>query len=522
MRIQTRLFVGTAMLVLALMGVQWWLHQRQLNSIEQELATVATTVGKRLLEAEPWVMMQHLRFPEECKGEPQVWMEEIIAKERMDGVHEGAEQAEETGVAEMEVFVLATGEGAVPPKVQVIAEEAEITQVKGEPQVKFEWSMETTEAEQSEGSDDEDRPNQHRLIRLSEVQGGSTRHVRRVHLKVIDGDEPLERYLVATGEADFREKIPLPVSETVQTFTTNLRHGLGLSAALLVAGLVASGVLSNRLARPLQQLADRSDALGRGDLGVQVPVTASGEVGELQRAFNRMSQRLAELEREKEGWRQREHLAQLGDLARGLAHTLRNPLNTLGLTVEEMAEGEQGSARLVGMARAQIRRIDRWLRSFLAIGAGDAAELEQVDLAALVESVVLEAVQQGAAVHLGSGDEQVLVHGIPNALRAAVVNLLENAVQASPKGERVEVSVSRTADRVEVCIRDHGPGLPEEVRQRLFSPHVTTKVGGSGMGLFLARQLVVNMHHGELALTDAPGGGTRAVVRLPLLAAEET
>ena len=71
-------------------------------------------------------------------------------------------------------------------------------------------------------------------------------------------------------------------------------------------------------------------------------------------------------------------------------------------------------------------------------------------------------------------------------------------------------------DQAVVSVIDRGPGLPDEVRQRLYSPHVTTKVGGSGMGLFLARQLVVGMHGGELEIDDGEVGGTVAVVRLPL------
>ena len=105
---------------------------------------------------------------------------------------------------------------------------------------------------------------------------------------------------------------------------------------------------------------------------------------------------------------------------------------------------------------------------------------------------------------------------VETAIRAALANLLENAVAASPEGEKVYVSLEQEGDDAVVRIVDRGSGLPNEVRKRLFSPHVTTKPGGSGMGLFLARQLVVGMHGGVLELADAEGGGTVAVVRLPL------
>jgi signal transduction histidine kinase len=261
--------------------------------------------------------------------------------------------------------------------------------------------------------------------------------------------------------------------------------------------------------------------VGRGELGVQVPVTAAGEVGELQRSFNAMSARLAELEIERDRWREREHLAQLGDLSRGLAHTLRNPLNTLGLAVDELASGGGDRDGLVVTARTQIRRIDQWLRSFLALGAEDAAEPTSEDFGDLTRAVVFEAVQQGRPVQIDHVDDEVPVTVVATAVRAALVNLLENASDVTPLEEPVEVEVRREGDLGVVSIRDRGPGLPEDVRRRLFEPHVTTKVGGSGMGLFLARQLVVGMHGGTLEVNDHPDGGTIAVVKLPISIRDE-
>jgi signal transduction histidine kinase len=285
---------------------------------------------------------------------------------------------------------------------------------------------------------------------------------------------------------------------------------------LLVVGLVGSAVLSRRLTRPLRELADGAEALGHGDLGVQVPVSAVGEVGDLQRSFNRMSERLAELEAERDQWQRREHLAQLGDLSRGLAHTLRNPLHTLGLAVEELAEGEGDRTDLVATSRTQIRRIDRWLRSFLALGAGESAAPEVVDLDELVRGVVLESVQQGSVVEVESDGGVFRAQVVPGAVRAALANLVENATEVSPAGEAVVVGLERAGDEAVIRVVDRGPGLPEEVKQRLFAPHVTTKVGGSGMGLFLARQLIEGMHGGRLEIADGDGGGTVAAVRLPL------
>jgi signal transduction histidine kinase len=142
------------------------------------------------------------------------------------------------------------------------------------------------------------------------------------------------------------------------------------------------------------------------------------------------------------------------------------------------------------------------------------------DLGVLVRAIALESVQQGAEVRIEGGEDNLRVLVVPGAVRAALANLIENATEVSPDGEPVEVIVTVEDGDAVVSIVDGGPGLPDAVRERLFSPHVTTKVGGSGMGLFLARQLVVGMHGGRLEIVDGTDGGTVATVRLPLVGEE--
>jgi len=362
----------------------------------------------------------------------------------------------------------------------------------------------------------EDAEIDEQLLHVEKVDTHSGR-VRRLVVQVEAGEERHDRFLVVSEDDEAIHRIPIPVSPTVRRVHETMGEGAVMGGMLLIVGLFASAVLSRRLTRPLRSLAEGTEALGRGDLGIQVPVSASGEVGDLQRAFNRMSARLAELEAEREMWQEREHLAQLGDLSRGLAHTLRNPLHTLGLAVEELASGGEERQDLVTTSRAQIRRIDRWLRSFLALGAEEVAEPEVTDLGGLVRAVALESVQQGAEVRVEGGEGELRVRVVPGAMRAALANLIENATEVSPEGEQVQVTIAVDGLETVVRIVDGGPGLPEAVRERLFSPHVTTKVGGSGMGLFLARQLVVGMHGGSLEIVDGADGGTVATMRLPLL-----
>ena len=498
MRIQTRLFLGTAALVLALMGLQWWIYSRQLRSIEGDLGRVATTVGREILSGDLNVFFDEI----DSDAEAHTGLAWVTA--------EGIPATDEETKGRLEAPVVLVSEGEKVEVKHFVKQRIVADGEASEPGVVVEENCEVTvgpEAGEETGDGHE---------RRVEAFLGDPVRIKRLTVAVegeaVDG----EKFLVVSEHDRHLRKISIPVSPTVERVQATMKRSAAVGGMLLVVGLVASAVLSRRLTRPLRELADGAEALGHGDLGVQVPVSAVGEVGDLQRSFNRMSERLAELEAERDQWQRREHLAQLGDLSRGLAHTLRNPLHTLGLAVEELAEGDGDRKDLVATSRTQIRRIDRWLRSFLALGAGESAAPEVVDLDDLVRGVALESVQQGSVVEVESDGTGILAQVVPGAVRAALANLVENATEVSPAGEAVVVVLERAGGEAVIRVVDRGPGLPEEVRQRLFAPHVTTKVGGSGMGLFLARQLIEGMHGGRLEIADGNVGGTVAAVRLPL------
>lgn len=510
MRIQTRLFLGTATLVLALMALQWWLYARQLHTIEEDLARVATSVGKELLSGDLNMFVEHLPSAPDKDDELA-----RVARNAGDG-EAGDHHLMVSEGPQPPVMLVAEGSDLEVKRIvkQMVEDEADAPEKTTVIKDTYEWKVEGESFEENIEllADDHTR----RVVAFV----GDPPKIKHLTVTVEGAEVPGERVLVVRDHDRHLRRIPIPVNESVKSVRATMREGAAVGGFLLVVGLVGSAVLSRRLTHPLRSLAEGAEALGHGDLGVQVPVSASGEVGELQRAFNRMSDRLAELEAERDEWRKREHLAQLGDLSRGLAHTLRNPLHTLGLAVEELAEAKAERRDLVATSRTQIRRIDRWLRSFLALGAEESAEPEDVDLAELARAVALETVQQGNEVRVESNGEELHVRVVPGAIRAALSNLVENAADVSPEGQPVVVRVIQGDDRALIQVVDRGPGLPDAVRERLFSPHVTTKVGGSGMGLFLARQLVVGMHGGRLEIDDGEDGGTVATVILPLTNAE--
>lgn len=318
-------------------------------------------------------------------------------------------------------------------------------------------------------------------------------------------------------------RIPLPeggIREQLDAFAQRSLVGAGL---LLAVGVGLAAVVAQRVSAPLGRLASAAREIGAGRLGWQVdPGRETGEVGEAIAAFNQMSRRLEELDTRTRSLEQERQLAEIGEIARGLAHALRNPLNALGLAVDSLAleapspsAGASGSAAAAARAREQIRRVDAAVRSFLVLASEGAGEVAPADLAQLVRDVALEAHQDAAGrvrVRVVAPDP-VPLDVVEAEIRAVVQALVVNAIEASPEGEVVEIRVARprASDAGAVVeVLDRGPGLPVSVRDRLFSPHVSTKSHGSGMGLFLAHRIATGRYGGRLELRDRDEGGTVA------------
>jgi signal transduction histidine kinase len=278
-------------------------------------------------------------------------------------------------------------------------------------------------------------------------------------------------------------------------------------------------------------------------------------LAQLARARERAAseRRLAELEEERRG---AERLAAAGALAAGLAHQVRNPLNAIGIAAQRIRRAASGGSGAVGSgppdsnppepaARAasasdlagsvpstastgalaaqigsEVARLDTVLAGFLGLAGPAAGERREHDVAALARDAAalarLEADAHGVGVEARGGPAPARVDG--EAVRGAVLNLVRNAVEASPRGSLVEVEVGRNgrgeALRVRVVVRDRGSGIAAAIAGREFDPFVTGRADGTGLGLAVVRR-VVEEHGGRAHLGPRPGGGVEAVLELP-------
>lgn len=505
MSLRLRLFLLLAALVVLLVGTQAVLVRHLAARLDQDVRTVAVRVGEEILSG--------FRFQTAAADG-----EETPAADAADAAGKKGERTH--------VLVVATTDAP--------AAGSERPPAGGEPSKEsFEWvvrhEVEVSRDPAEPGGKRVEEHFEKRLVgpdgRELEPDAASEPAVRKLVLE--PGREPDVLFL--RGPAQLQRTIQIPrgeVSETIVRFRSQLLAGaLGLAAL----GLVAAAFAADRIARPLKALTGAARRVGEGELGVEVPSATAGvardELGIAVEAFNRMSRRLAELDAENRRLADSERLSELSEVARGLAHTLRNPLNALGLSVDALAlraaERGEGAAAddLVEASRRQIRRIDGALRSFLALASAGEAAAEPVDLATLVRETALEALQDGggrARIDVEVPADPVAIRAVPAEVKAALQALVVNAVEASPEGGRVAVALSALpggGGAIEVS--DEGAGLPAEVAARLFEPHVTTKPHGSGMGLFLAHRIATGRYGGALALAPgAAGRGTRARLEL--------
>ena len=306
--------------------------------------------------------------------------------------------------------------------------------------------------------------------------------------------------------------IPIPQEGLKEAQQAFLRQWLYGSAFILLVGLLAVAWIAHHVSKPLQELADAAKDVGDGKLGTQVNAKGDREVLSTVAAFNKMSQDLERLTKETKLLRDREHLTEIGEMSRGLAHSLRNPLNILGLCLEELGElaGNEGED-LARSSRDQIERMDRSLRSLLALSTSRAVqELSMDDVARDVALEITQGQLGSVNLEIQSTEPAPVIKAVAPEIRAVIHAIMVNAVEASPKNGTVTVALDTLGNgHVLIRVDDEGPGLPQEIRDRLFMPNQTTKEHGTGMGLFLAHRIVTNRYQGRLSVLDRPQGGTR-------------
>lgn len=325
------------------------------------------------------------------------------------------------------------------------------------------------------------------------------------------------------------------------------RMGVGLlllGTCGAAAGLLAGYGIARGIHRSLAQLTvpvrDASGKLSEviGPLILSTGATFEELEASLQDVADRVGTVVGRLQESQLAAARAQQLAAMGQLTAGLAHELRNPLTSMKMLVQPAGDDAEETveldARDLAILRQEIDRLEQIIQRFLDYARPPRLEKRPLVLPPLLEDTVAlvarRAEQLGVAIQLNLPDQVVKVDADAGQIRQVLLNLMLNALEASAEGDTIAVRMSTEVPRepngrgdaaaahsawMTIVVADRGCGLPADVGDRIFEPFVSTKDGGTGLGLSTCKRIVAD-HGGEIRAENREGGGAAFTVRLPL------
>ncbi len=296
--------------------------------------------------------------------------------------------------------------------------------------------------------------------------------------------------------------------------------------AMLIVTIVGL-VFARRFSRRLSRLSGATKRVAAGDLDVAVPTRARDEIGQLNSAFNDM---VAELRRNRAQIAYLQKISAWQEVARRLAHEIKNPLTPILLSVQQAQEKYDGDdpkyRKLLDEAaeivNEEVDGLRRLVEAFSAFAKLPRVQPEPARVSAVVDDLRRSLGEREAEGELDwtppVPEFELQVDRL--LFRRVLVNLVENAFQAAEEtGERPKVTISARhlvhSGVALIILTDNGPGIPEELRDRIFDPYFTTKGSGTGLGLAIVKKIVLE-HGGSIDLETPPEGGSRFTIRVPV------
>ena len=337
--------------------------------------------------------------------------------------------------------------------------------------------------------------------------------VTAIPLKAMDGNV-LAVLVVANSRRSMVE---------VQRHIRDIAYGIaGLG---IIFAVLASLWIAARISRPIEELARAAGQVAAGDWDTRVDIRSLDEVGDLARSFNNMTRQLAE---QRDRLLQAERVAAWRELARRLAHELKNPLMPLQITVENMVrarklpkkEFDEVFKESTSTLEAEIENLKTIVGRFSDFSKLPKPQAVEMDAREAVRRVVklYGPALEEKHIELGTSisAEPLPIMGDSELLHRALSNLVLNAMDAMPEGGTLTVSAAPAKEMARISVSDSGAGLTPEECERLFTPYYTTKTHGTGLGLAIVQSVVAD-HNGTIAVESVEGGGARFVIGLPLV-----
>lgn len=307
---------------------------------------------------------------------------------------------------------------------------------------------------------------------------------------------------------------------------------LELILATMLAGMIAVVYLASRFTKPINALVEGARQVAQGNLYASLPAAGTDEMGRLAQTFNQMVERLRENRQLQERLNESEKLSLLGRFAATVAHEVRNSLNFINLSIDQIrakySGGNERAAsdfqRNLNNIKEEIARQNRLVNDFLAAGRQAPPALAPCDLQQTLDQAIAlvekQAHSQEISLRVDMPADMPTLQADAGQMKTCFLNILTNAIQAMPTGGEIHVSASRILDNgntgsLQLRFADTGPGVPAVNRERIFNQFFSTKPTGFGLGLAITKKIVED-HGGKIHAAESNTHGTVIVVELPL------
>lgn len=304
---------------------------------------------------------------------------------------------------------------------------------------------------------------------------------------------------------------------------------IAATSLVFMAGIALTIYLARRYTQPIHALADGVKKVASGDLTYTFPVERKDEIGELAESFNEMVEKLRERESLEKRLYEAEHLSKVGQLASGIAHEIRNPLNYISLAVDHLKnevlpscpDRQNEIETMVGKIHEEVRRANHMVLTFMNYGRPLKLRMDDFvypDLLARVLPLLHEKLlERNISVETSLPPDLPPLHADPEMLRNCVLNFINNSADAMPNGGTITLGAAcgKEAGAIRLSFADQGEGIGKDDIARIFQPYFTTKEAGIGLGLAVTER-IVREHGGTIEVESLAGQGTTFTVVLPV------
>jgi len=306
----------------------------------------------------------------------------------------------------------------------------------------------------------------------------------------------------------------------------NFVRRFGATGVIFSLGMILIIFLAKRYTHPIQRLAINVRKVAAGDLSVTVPVESADEIGELAESFNEMVQQLRERKDLEERLREAEHLSRVGQLASGIAHEIRNPLNYISLAIDHLKSEMMASSpgklaeieKIADTIKEEVRKANYMVLNFMNYGRPLKLRRTEVSFRELVDRALTvlkdKLKEQKVTVAIDIPSDLPHLFCDQELLRNCLFNFITNGAQSMPEGGELTVSAAFAAGVFRLTFTDRGTGIAAGDMDKIFQPYFTTKEAGIGLGLAITER-IIKEHGGEILVESQLGAGTTFTVIMP-------